>query len=118
MDTEQFRTLMHEIKQSRDKVKELKREVSAVQERTTHELAQKIMKLLNQFKKESQLNSVYIYLWGRGINHYHKEGAWKIEVTREQEKPVKKAVTLLDEGVKALERHQKHIKVADRSEFR
>ena len=30
---------------------------------------------------------------------------------------MKKAVTLLDESLKTLERHQKHIKVADRLEF-
>ena len=53
MDAEQFHTLMDEIKQSRDEVKELKREVSAVHERTTRELAQKITKSSYQFKKKA-----------------------------------------------------------------
>ena len=53
MDAEQFHTLMDEIKQSRDEIKELKREVSAVHERTTRGLAQKITKSLYQFKKKA-----------------------------------------------------------------
>ena len=47
MDAEQFHTLMDEIKQSRDEIKELKREVSAVHERT------KITKSSYQFKKKA-----------------------------------------------------------------
>lgn len=53
MDPEQFCTLMDEIIQSRDKVKQLKQEVNVVHEQTTRELAQKITKSNYQFKKKA-----------------------------------------------------------------
>ena len=53
METEQFRTRMDELKQSRAEMKELKWEVSAVHERTTREFAQKIAKSSYQFKKKA-----------------------------------------------------------------
>jgi len=52
MDQQQFRILMDEIKQSREEVKELKREVNTIHERTTRELFQKILKSTYQFKKK------------------------------------------------------------------
>ena len=108
---------MDEIKQSRGEVKELKRRVSAVHERTTCELAQKITKSSYQFKKKA--NEIQ-FNFNSGVEESIvavKKELEKIEATGEQEEPVKKAATLLDEGLKALERRQKHIKVADRSEF-
>ena len=53
MDPEQFRALMDELKQSREEMKELKREVSAVHEQMMRELAQKITKSSYQFKKKA-----------------------------------------------------------------
>ena len=118
MDAEQFRALMDEIKQSRAEVKELKREVNTVHERTTRELAQKITKSSYQFKKKAHkiqfnLNSEI----EESIGAAKKELA-KVKATDEQDKEaIKKAEILLDEGLKSLEKRQKHIKVADRSEF-
>ena len=106
---------MDKIKQSRDEVKE--REVSAVHERTTRELAQKITKSSYQFKKKAhEIQFNFNSEIEESIVSAKKE-LEKIEATGEQEEPVKKAAILLDEGLKALERRQKHIKVAERSEF-
>ena len=118
MDPDQFRALMDEIKQSRDEVKELKREVNAVHERTTKELAQKITKSSYQFKRKAHeiqfnLNSEIEESIGAA-----KKELSKLTTNDEQDKGViKKAETFLDEGLKTLEKRQKHIKVADRSEF-
>ena len=61
MDSAEFRALMDEIKKSRTEVEEpltssiadLKRKVNSVQERTSQELALKIIKSSYQFKKKS-----------------------------------------------------------------
>ena len=118
MDPDQFRALIDEIKQSRDEVKELKREVNAVHERTTKELAQKITRSLYQFKRKAHkiqfnLNSEIEESIGAA-----KKELLKLTTNNEQDKGVmKKAETFLDEGLKTLEKRQKHIRVADRSEF-
>ena len=116
MDLDQFCALMDEIKQSRDEVKELKREVNAVHERMTKELTQK--KSSYQFKKKAHeiqfnLNSEI----EESIDAAKKELS-KLTTNDEQDKGViKKAKTFLDEGLKTLEKQQKYIKVADCSEF-
>ena len=105
MDPDQFRALMDEIKQSRDEVKELKREVNAVHERTTKELAQKIVKSSYQFKKKAyeiqfNLNSKIKESIGAA-----KKELLKLTTNDEQDKGViKKAETFLDEGLKTLKK--------------
>ena len=126
MDSAEFRALMDEIKKSRTEVEErltssiadLKREVNSVQERTSQELALKINKSGYQFKKKS--NEIQFH-FNAGIEE--SIYAAKKELTRaspvdlREKEAVQKAGALLDEGLKALETRQKHIKVADRSDF-
>ena len=117
MDPEQFRALMDEIKQSRDEVKELKREVSTVHKRTTRELAQKITKSSYQFKKAHEIQFNFNSEIEESIGAAKKELS-KVTTTNDQDKEaIKKAEIILDEGLKSLEKRQKHIQVADRSEF-
>ena len=101
-----------------DEGTELKREVSAVHERTTRELAQKITKSSYQFKKKAHEIQ---FTFNSGIEESvtaAKNELSKIASTDDQDKEaIKKAEMLLDEGLKSLEKRQKHIKVADRSEF-
>ena len=126
MDSAEFRALMDKIKKSRTEVEErltssiadLKREVNSVQERTSQELALKINKSGYQFKKKS--NEIQFH-FNAGIEE--SICAAKKELTRaspvdpREKEAVQKAGALLDEGLKALETRQKHIKVADRSDF-
>ena len=118
MDPKQFCALMDKLKQSREEMKELKREVSAVHKRMTRELAQKITKLSYQFKKKAhEIQFTFNFGIEESIDTAKKELS-KITSNDEQDKEaVKKAEMLLDEGLKALEKRQKHIKVADQSDF-
>lgn len=119
MDPEQFCALVDELKQSRDKMKELKCKVSAVHERTTWELAQKITKSSYQFKKKArEIQFTFNSGVEESINTTKKELS-KIAAIDEQDKEaVKKADMFLDEGLKALYKCQKHNKVAYCSDFR
>lgn len=126
MDDSQFQQLMDEIKKSQREVEgkltssisELKQEVNSVQERTSRELAQKITKSSYQFKRKG--NEIQ-YNFNSGIEEAistAKEGLKKIKPSDDKEKEsLQKVNNSLDEGIKAIEKRQKHIKVADSSEF-
>ena len=104
MDPEQFRALMDELKQSREEMKDLKREVSAVHERTTRELAQKITKSSYQFKKKAhEIQFTFNSGIEESIDTAKKELS-KIASNDEQDKEaVKKAEMLLDTVLECIE---------------
>ena len=89
-----------------------------VQERTSQELALKINKSSYEFKKKS--NKIQFQI-NAGIEESIctaiKELARANTMDSREKEAVQKTRVLLDEGLKALEMQQKHIKVADRSEF-
>ena len=126
MESEEFRALMDEIKKSRTEVEkhltssiaDLKKEVDSVQERTSQELTLKINKSSYQFKKKS--NKIQFH-FNAGIEESicaAKKELRRVSTADSREKQaIQKAEALLDKGLKALEMQQKHIKVADRSEF-
>ena len=120
MDDQQFRALMDEIQKNRQEVADLKQEVGSVHEKATQELAQKITKSSYQFKKKS--NEIQFHFNSEveeAITSAKKE-LEKVNTgdgavgTREE---IKKAEKHLDQGLKALDKRQKHIRVADHSEF-
>ena len=118
MDDEQFCALMDEIKQSREEVKELKQEVNTIHKRTTRELSQKISKLSYQFKKKVHEIQFNFNSKIEELITLVKNELKKVKATNEPDKEVvKKAEILLDEGLKTLVKHQKHIKVANSLEF-
>ena len=96
---------MDEIQQSRDKVKQVKQEVNAVHKRTTRELAQQITKSNYQFKKKAHeilfnLNSEI----EESISTVKGEIA-KVNANNELDKEaIRKAETLLDEGLKIIKK--------------
>lgn len=86
MDPEQFCVVMDKFKQSRDEMKELKREVSAAHEWTIRELAQKITKSSYQFKKKAhKIQFTFNSGVEESINTTKKELS-KIATTYEQDK--------------------------------
>ena len=122
MDTAQFKELMDAISASRTDLQgqltDLKREVQSVQEKTSHELAQKISKSSYQFKRKG--NEVQ-YSFNSGIEESISSAQRELRkitpVGEEQKEAWKKVDGFLDEGIKSLEKRQKHIKVADRSDY-
>ena len=130
MEEEQFRALMEEIKKSRKEVEgnlsssisELKKELSSVkqemtsaQEKTSRELAQKISKSSHQFKKKG--NEVQ-YSFNLAIEDSISTAKAELEKIKPSDASEAEAMKkALDEGIKALEKRQKHILVADSSEF-
>ena len=119
---ERLDKLMREIRQSRreldEKIADLKTEVNSAQQKTSQDLAKKIGNSTYQFKRKGnehqyQFNSTVEKAMGSA-----KEELMKLKPTAPEEKAVlKKAEEKLNEGTKALAKRQKHIKVADRSEF-
>ena len=126
MEESQFLTLMEEIKKSQREVEgkltssiaELKQEVNSVQEKTLRELAQKITRSNYQFKRKG--NEIQ-YNFNSGVEESisaAKEELKKIKLGNDKDKELlQKASNSLDESIKAIEKRQKHIKVADSSEF-
>ena len=122
MDQTQFQELMDEIKASRTdfqgQIADLKREVQTVQERTSTEVAQKIGKSSYQFKRKG--NEIQ-FGFNSGIEESlssARRELKKIEgVGDVQKESLKRVDSFLEEGIKSLEKRQKHIKVADRSDY-
>jgi len=125
MEEEQFRALMEEIKKSRKEVEgnlsssisELKKELSSVkqkmisaQEKTSRELSQKISKSSHQFKKKG--NEVQ-YSFNLAIEDSISAAKAELEKVKPSDasetEAMKKAHNSLDEGIKALEKRQKHL---------
>ena len=122
MDQAQFQELMGEIKASRTdfqgQIAHLKREVQTVQERTSSEVAQKIGKSTYQFKRKG--NEVQ-FGFNSGIEESMSSARRELKkikgVGDAHKEALKKVDSFLEEGMKSLEKRQKHIKVADRSDY-
>ena len=122
MDQAQFQELMDKIKGSRTdfqvQITDLKREVQTVQERTSTEVAQKIGKSSYQFKRKG--NEIQFGFNSRieELMSCARREPKKIEgVGDVQKESLKRVDSFLEEGMKSLEKRQKHIKVADRSDY-
>ena len=113
---------MDEIKTSRTdfqgQIADLKREVQTVQERTSSEVAQKIGKCSYQFKRKG--NEVQ-FGFNSGIEESMSSARRELKkiegVGDVQKESLKRVDSFLEEGIKSLEKRQKHIKVADRSDY-
>ena len=122
MDQTQFQELMDEIKASRTdfqgQIADLKREVQTVQERTSTEVAQKIGKSSYQFKRKG--NEIQ-FGFNSGIEESLSSAQRELKkiegVGDVQKESLKRVDSFLEEGIKSLEKRQKHIKVADRSDY-
>ena len=119
---EEIRKLREEARKSRKELKQkladLQTEVTSSQEKASQELAHKISKSSYQFQRkgnEKQFN------FNNGVQESimtAKSELAKLTPVGDKDKEVlKKATELLDEGAKALATRQKHIQLADRSEF-
>ena len=129
MDDEKFKQLMDELRQSRDEARQsrqefekklidLKKEVTSTQEKTSKELAQKITKSSYQFQRkghEKQFN--FNAEVEESIAAARSELAKMTPAGENEKEALKKATASLDEGAKALATRQKHIQLADRSEY-
>ena len=120
---ERLDELMREIRQSGrreldEKIADLKTEVNSAQQKTSQDLVKKIENSTYQFKKKGQRAPVPIQFDCQEAMGSAKEELAKLKPTAPEEKAaLKKAEEKLNKGTKALAERQKHIKVADRSEF-
>ena len=123
---EEFKALREVIKTSQremkkkitDSVAEMKRDVAEVQRSASQEVVARLNKSSYQFRKKGnevqfQFNSTV----EESMNAARKEIKKVQPATTEEKEAVKKATIHLDEGIRAIETRQKHIKVADRSEY-
>ena len=120
--TEEIRKLREETQQSQQelerKLSDLQSEVTSVQEKASQELAPKISKLSHQFQQKGHEKQFNFNSSMQDSIATVKNELSKLTITGEREKEVlKKATDSLDEGAKALATRQKHIQLADWSEF-
>ena len=94
---------------------EMKRDISTVQENASHNLVSKINKSTYQFCKKG--NKVQFSFISSVIFVAKQELARLTPTGSDQQAALKRAQMHLDEGAKAIEKRQKHIKVADQSEY-
>ena len=126
MDEAKFQQLMEAIQTTQKDLKtdfsaqisKLKKEVTAGQESLSQEVVKKLNKRAYQFQR---IGNEAQYAFNLSIEEHiesaQKEVA-KLTPANEQEKAiVTKAKNCLDEGIKAIEIRQKHIKIADRSDL-
>ena len=126
MEEEQYRALMDAIGTSKKEVEgkltetleKLRREVTEVQERTSKELATKLNKSSYQFRRKG--NEVQFHFnatLDNSLGSAKKELEQLTSSSDGQKNALKRAVSHLDEGMKAIAKRQKHKKVADRSDY-
>ena len=127
-----FDTLLAELRQSQDEVRQfrreveekldasiadVKREVNEAQEKTSEDVARKIGNTSYQFKKKGHEHQ---YCFNCGVEEAissAKADLLKLNpVNPDQKTALESAKTKLEQGMKALAMRQKHIKIADRSE--
>ena len=119
---EKFDELMREIRQSRreveEKIADLKTEVNSAQQKTSQNLAKKIGNSSYQFRRKGNEHQYHFNSTIEEAMCSAKDELTKLKPTAPEEKAaLKRAEERLGEGTKALAERQKHIKVADRSEF-
>ena len=126
MDDEKYKQLLDAINDSRRDVEskltssleELKRDITAVQEKASQDLASKINKSTYQFRKKgNEVQFTFNSSVEETISAAKQELSQLTPTGNDQQAALKKAQTHLDEGAKAIEKWQKHIKVADRSDY-
>ena len=127
MDEDRYKALMDAITNSKQEVEgkltELRKEVTQAQQQTSQELASKFNKSSYQFRKKG--NKVQFHLnntLGESISAVKKElsqlaDSFATTSSEAQKASLKRTANHLDEGIKAITKRQKHIKVADRSDY-
>ena len=126
MDDERYKQLLDATNDSKRDVEnklassleELKRDVNAVQEKASQDLASKISKSTYQFRKKgNEVQFSFNSSVEESISAAKQELARLTPTGSDQQATLKRAQMHLDEGAKAIEKRQKHIKVADRSDY-
>ena len=123
MEDEKFELLMCELRQTREKfdksIAEVKKEVATAQEQTAKDLSHKLNRTSYQFRKKGHEMQ---YTFNLGVEESISSAQRELEkmaeaVQSEGKELLRKATDYLDEGASALKTRQKHIKVADHSDF-
>ena len=129
MDEEKFTQIMEKLRKSCDeaqqsrqefekKLADQQKEVTLAQEKTSKDLAQKITKSSYQFQKKGHEKQ---FSFNSGIEESiavaQRELAKLTPAGKKEQEALKKASASLDKGAKALATRQKHIQLADRSEY-
>ena len=122
MDEDRYKALMDAITNSKQEVEgkltELRKEVTQAQQQTSQELASNPSSISHRtnFKKKG---TKYM---GESISAVKKELSQLADglattSSEAQKAALKRTANHLDEGIKAITKRQKHIKVADRSDY-
>jgi len=122
MEDEKFELLMSELRQMHEKfnksLTEVKQEVATAQERTAKDLSHKLNRTSYQFwKKGHEMQYTFNLGVEESILSAQRELEKMAEAVQSWKESWKKATDYLDEGVSALKTRQKHIKVADCSDY-
>ena len=126
MEDKKFKQIMEAIQTTKSNLKadfndqmvKLKQDVTASQECSSQEVVKKLNKRVYQFRRKGNEAQ---YAFNSTVEEHMsvaKKELAKLPAEDEQEKAVvKRLKTCLDEGIKAIEVRQKHIKIADRLEL-
>ena len=127
MENEMFDKLMAELQQTHremdekitSSMAEVKSEVSYAQERTAKDFSKKLNRTTYQFRKKGNEKQ---YTFNSGVEESITSAQQELEKTASSvddggKDSLKKAADHLEEGASTLKTHQKHIKVADRSDY-
>ena len=125
IDDRQYKVLMDTINSSKQELKltELRKEVTQAQERTSAELTFKLNKSSYRFRqKGNEVQFHFNKMVEDSISSAKKEFSQFVDnsnvaSSKGQKAAVKRIVSHLDDGMKAITKRQTHIKVANRSDY-
>ena len=122
MDEAKYQELLQAIRDSKKDVQQeiadLKKDVTAAQEKSSQELASKISKSTYQFRRKgNEIQFTFNATVADSISSAKKELERFKPTEKEAQETLKKAQQSLDEGMEAIEKRQKHIRVADSSDY-
>ena len=124
MDDGKFKQLIIQSSKSDVKMKllasvtDLKQEVTEVQQEASQEIASRLNKSAYQFHWKGKKFNTNSKWWWRTPRVQWKKQLAKISLpTDEQQDVMKKVIDYLDEGIKAIAKRQKHIKMANHSDY-
>ena len=128
MEEDKFDKLLKELselrkshRESEDKLttslKEFRKEVSSVQEKTAKDLAQKISKSNYTFQKKGHEHQFHFNSGVQETIATARSELEKLAMDPSDKDALSKVDACLDEGTKALQKRQKHIMIADTSDW-
>ena len=126
MDDEKYKTLFDAINSSKQEVEgkltEFWKEMTQAQQRTLQELASKLNKSPYQFRRKgNEVQFQFNATMEDSIGATKKKLSQFVDSlttsSEGQKESLKRTIAHLDDGIKAITKRQKHIKIADHSDY-